>query len=98
MSEAPEQDALEAVGRVARDGRAELVKRARREGLSAEDAIDCVHDALCTFLELALRGELPEMAPERQALLAGIVVNTARNKRRRHYLAKRHAPLDAEAH
>jgi RNA polymerase sigma-70 factor (ECF subfamily) len=54
-----------------------------------------VHDALCTFLDLGLRGELPADATQQAALLAGILVNTARNRRRRHYLARPHAALEA---
>jgi len=88
-------DALDALTRVVREQRAELAGLARREGLRAEDALDCVHDALCTFLELALRNEAPAAAAEHAALLAGIVVNTARNRRRRHHLAKPHRDIDA---
>jgi RNA polymerase sigma-70 factor (ECF subfamily) len=68
---------------------------ARREGLSAEDALDCVHDACCTFLQRAMRGDLPPDTAEHGPLLAGIVVNTARNKRRRHHLARPHESIDA---
>jgi RNA polymerase sigma-70 factor (ECF subfamily) len=88
-------DVLDALARIVRERRAELVGRARREGLGAEDALDCVHDAFCTFLQLGLRGELPADVAEHAPLLAGIVVNTARNKRRRHHLARPHAAIDA---
>jgi RNA polymerase sigma-70 factor (ECF subfamily) len=88
-----EEDVLAALDRVVRANRGALAGLARREGLSAEDAFDCVHDACCTFLQLALRGELGERDPA--PLLAGMVVNAARNKRRRHHLARPHDAIDA---
>lgn len=84
---------LELLSRAVRSERAQLAALARREGLSDEDAMDCVHDAFCTFLQLAIRGELPPDAV-RAAFLAGIVRNVARNKRRRHHHARAHEPLD----
>jgi RNA polymerase sigma-70 factor (ECF subfamily) len=91
------EDVLDALARLVREQRVELSRRARREGLGAEDALDCVHDAFCTFLQIALRGELPADLAEHARLLAGIVVNTARNKRRRHHLARPHHAIDAIA-
>src|SRR5262245_24639323 len=87
-----EPDVLDALDRVVREERAALAGLARREGLSAEDAFDCVHDAFCTYLQLAVRGELAKT--DHAALLAGIVVNSARNKRRRHHLARPHYPIE----
>lgn len=81
--------------RIVREQRVELTGLARREGLSAEDALDCVHDAFCTFLTLSLRGELPDTPSEHVSVLARIVVNTARNKRRRHHLSRPHEAIDA---
>ncbi|MGH7293706.1 MAG: RNA polymerase sigma factor [Polyangiaceae bacterium] len=92
---APADDVVEALARVVHAQRASLAGLARREGLGAEDALDCVHDAFCTFLQIGLGGGLPADASEHPALLAGIVVNTARNKRRRHHLARPHRALDA---
>src|SRR5271168_716240 len=74
-----EEDVLGALDRVVREQRVELARLARREGLGAEDALDCVHDAFCTFLQIALGGKLPVDIGEHAPLLAGIVVNTARN-------------------
>jgi RNA polymerase sigma-70 factor (ECF subfamily) len=88
------EDALDTLGRVIRSERAGLARLARKEGLGPEDAIDVVQDAFCTFLRLAQKGELPsdaELAP----YLAGIVRNAARNKRRRHHVARPHDALDA---
>lgn len=80
-----------------REHRAEWVALARRHGLLAEDAFDCVHDALCVFHQRALRGELPATASEQASLVAGIVVNTARNQRRLHHRARPHAALEEMA-
>ena len=91
----PLPDPLEALGRLARSERGELARVARHEGLGAEDAIDCVHDALCTFLRLGQRGELPEAEASFPAFLAGVVRNAARNKRRLSHLARPHADIDA---
>src|SRR5262245_20036362 len=92
MTANADEDVFAALDRVVRQERARLAGLARREGLSAEDAFDCVHDAFCTFLQLAVRGEL--VAGDHAALLSGIVVNGARNKRRRHHLARPHYPMD----
>jgi RNA polymerase sigma factor (sigma-70 family) len=94
MTANPEEDILDALDRVVREQRSALARMAQREGLGAEDALDCVHDAFCTFLRLALDGELPDDATEHVPLLAGIVVNTARNKRRRHHLARPHHTIE----
>jgi RNA polymerase sigma-70 factor (ECF subfamily) len=88
-----EDDLLEALSRIARAERVALAALARREGLGPEDAFDCVHDAFCTFLQMALRGEV--VHGEHAALLATIVVNNARNKRRRHHLARPHRDIEA---
>ena len=89
-------DVLEVLARVARQERAALARLARREGLDAEDALDCVHDALCTFLQMALRGELPTDVAAHVPLLAGVVRNTARNMKRRHHRARPHEGIAAE--
>jgi RNA polymerase sigma-70 factor, ECF subfamily len=44
---------------------------------------------------MALRHETPAAAADHAPLVAGIVVNTARNKRRRHHLARPHRDIDA---
>jgi RNA polymerase sigma-70 factor (ECF subfamily) len=94
MTAIPSTDVLRALDGVVRAQRASLAGLARREGLGPEDALDAVHDALCTFLQIAQRGELPGDVAEHPALLAGIVVNMARNKRRRHHLARPHRAID----
>ncbi len=86
-------DVLEQLSSAVRAERTKLVALARREGLSAEDAVDCVQDAFCTYLREILSGTVPR-APG--AYLSGIVRNAARNKRRRHDVAYPHEPLSAE--
>jgi RNA polymerase sigma-70 factor (ECF subfamily) len=93
MTADPREGMFETLDRIVREQRVALASLARRQGLSAEDAFDCVHDAFCTFLQLAARGELP--SSDHAALLAGMVVNSARNKRRRHHLARPHYAIDA---
>lgn len=92
-----EADALDVLVQVIRAERADLVRIARREGISAEDAIDCVHDAFCTFLRLVLTGRGPEPATSTGAFLAGIVRNAARNRRRLHQVARPHAGIEQTA-
>jgi RNA polymerase sigma-70 factor (ECF subfamily) len=95
MPARPDDGPLDSLAELVREHRSELVRVARREGLGAEDAVDCVHDALCTYAQITLRGDLPAKTSERVSFLAGIVRNTARNKRRRHHLARIHEPLEA---
>lgn len=85
----PDEDTLERVSRVVRTERAALAALARHEGLTSEEAVDCVQDALCTLLDLVQEqglGPTADLAP----LLFTIVRNAARNRRRRHFRAKPH--------
>ena len=93
----PTDDLLERISHLARERRAGLAALARAEGLSPEDAVDCVQEALCTLLGQERKGELPEDAVEWAPLLGGMVRNAARNRRRRHFLARPHVELDADA-
>jgi RNA polymerase sigma-70 factor, ECF subfamily len=82
-------DRLERLSTLARERRA-LVAVARAEGLDAEEALECVQDALITFLGL----------PENDHPLATvktIVRNAARNHRRLHRRALPHQPFDDES-
>jgi RNA polymerase sigma-70 factor (ECF subfamily) len=88
-------DALDALGRIVPAHRRALVRAARREGLSPEDAVDCVQDALCTFLGLAQRAEVPADPAQFAPFLGAIVRNAARNRRRRHEVARPHEAIDA---
>ena len=98
LPEAPSQpDVLTLLSDLARQGRSDLVRLARREGASPEDAVECVQDALCTFLQVAQMKQLPADAAEWSPYLTGIVRNAVRNKRRRHHVARPHEDVDAMA-
>lgn len=88
---------FERVSEIVRTERGMLAALARAEGVSPEDAVDAVQDALCTLLAQARNGDLPANTDEWLPLLGGIVKNAARNKRRRHYLARPHDELDSHA-
>lgn len=88
-------DVLELISRLVRARRASLAALARREGLSSEDAVDCVQEALCELLGAAQDGSLPADRDQWPGLLAGMVRNAARNRRRRHFLARPHEDIDA---
>jgi RNA polymerase sigma-70 factor (ECF subfamily) len=88
-------DVLDELSRVARSQRASLAAVARSEGTSAEDAVDCVQEGLCTLLELAQRGAATLEGDDARAMLVTIVRNVARNRRRRHFLARPHEDLGA---
>jgi RNA polymerase sigma factor (sigma-70 family) len=85
---------LDRIGQLILDDRAGLAALARREGLGPEDAIDCVQEGLCTLLSLLGRGDVPAAPEQLRSYLAGIVRNAARNRRRRHHLARPHLPLE----
>jgi RNA polymerase sigma-70 factor, ECF subfamily len=88
-------EVLDDLSRVARSQRSALAAVARSEGVTAEDAVDCVQEAMCTLLELAQRGAATFDGDDARALLVTIVRNVARNRRRRHFLARPHDELDA---
>ena len=90
----PQPDALAQLAEFARNERAVLVAVAVREGLRAEEALECVQDALCTWLVRVQR----EPEASHPAALAGLkltVKNAARNRRRLHRLQLPHGSLDA---
>jgi RNA polymerase sigma-70 factor, ECF subfamily len=87
-------DVLDDLSRVVRSQRRSLAAVARSEGVTAEDAVDCVQEALCTLLELAQKGSASLDEEDARALLVTIVRNVARNRRRRHFLARPHAGLE----
>jgi RNA polymerase sigma-70 factor (ECF subfamily) len=91
----PQLDPLEQLTQLVRRERAALVGVAVREGLRAEEALECVQDALCTWL---VRGQREPVQPH-PALVAALkltVKNAARNRRRLHRVLKPHALLDDE--
>lgn len=90
-------DSLEALTDLIRAERGALVHAARREGLGAEDAVECAQEALATFLQILQRGEAPDAAGW-GAYVVTITKNAARNRRRRHHLAaSHHAAVEAIA-
>jgi RNA polymerase sigma-70 factor (ECF subfamily) len=91
-------DILDEISRIARDRRASLAALARREGVTSEDAVDCVQEGLCELLDAAQGGSLPADHGQWGGLLAGMVRNAARNRRRRHFLARPHQDIDAHPH
>ena len=96
MADFEQEDFLEALSAVVRADRAVLLRVATREGLSAQDGLECVQDALCTFLRMHKLGELSAPRDEWTRLLSGIVRNAARNRRRRHDIARPHGTLGDE--
>ncbi len=95
MAEHAEQGFLSWVTRLVREHRQQLVSVARREGLLAEDALDSVQEALLTFLGLPHARALANELDDSRKLLAVLVRNQARNRRRRHDRARPHVS-DAE--
>jgi len=80
-----------------RTERGALVRAARREGLNAEDAVECTQEALSTFLQILNRGTAPLETTGWAAYVTTITKNAARNRRRRHHVAAPHEAIDALA-
>ncbi len=91
-------DVLDDLSRIVRSQRGALAAVARSEGATAEDAIDCVQEGLCTLLELTQRGAASLVGDDARAMLVTIVRNVARNRRRRHFRARPHEDVDASDH
>ena len=94
MSRPPDEDPLERLSKVATSERRALAALARREGLTPEEAVDCVQEGLCTLLDLVQDGRLRD-SDDPAPVLATIVRNAARNQRRRHYRARPHDEIHA---
>jgi RNA polymerase sigma-70 factor (ECF subfamily) len=89
-----DSDRLDGLLQTAQAQRGRLAAIARGEGLSPEDAVDCVQDALCTLIELVQSGQL-EFVSDSAPLLTTMVRNAARNDRRRHFRSRPHDAIDA---
>lgn len=87
----PPIDSLDRISALVEGHRRELAAVARVEGLSPEDALECVQDALLTFLS---RDNAP--TDHDLATLKVMVRNAARNERRKHRLQRPHHPLDED--
>lgn len=88
-------DAIAQLTELVRRERAALMSVAVHEGLTAEEALECVQDALCTWLARRNREDGDTRAPL-GATLSTMVRNGARNWRRRHRRLKPHSEIDAE--
>ena len=75
--------------------RRSLVATATREGLDAEEALECVQEALCTWLARHARGANSSETPLAAALRT-MIKNAARNWRRRHRRLRPHSQADQE--
>ena len=84
------------IAALARDHAGRLAGIARREGVSATDALDVVQDAFRTLLGRPEIAELRARPDDAARLLSMIVRNAARNLRRRHHHARPHVDVDAE--
>jgi RNA polymerase sigma factor (sigma-70 family) len=85
---------LEWATRLVHTHRGRLFRLARREGLREEDALDCVQDAFHTFLLLPQARQLVESDEDSIKLLSVLARNHARNRRRRHEIARPHDSSD----
>ena len=84
------QGFLEWVTRLVHTHRGRLYRLARREGLREEDALDCAQDAFHTFLLLPQARQLVESDDDSIKLLSVLARNHARNRRRKHEIARHH--------
>ena len=89
-------DPWEQLSDLVRLHRAELSAVARGQGMRPEDALECVQDALCTWLAQRRREPQPAHGDWLVSLKA-MVKNGARNGRRRHHRLRPHLPLDQVA-
>jgi len=89
-----DQDVLDWLLHAAQTQRGALAAVARSEGLTPEDAVDCVQEGLCTLLDLVANGQLGEVR-DPAPVLSTIVRNAARNYRRRHFRSRPHDEIDA---
>jgi RNA polymerase sigma-70 factor, ECF subfamily len=70
--------------------RARLSRLVVREGVRADDALDCVQEAFLSFLQLPQARLLVGSPDESIRLLSTLARNIARNRRRRHDYARPH--------
>jgi RNA polymerase sigma-70 factor, ECF subfamily len=82
------------VSLLARDHAGRLAALARREGVSATDALDVVQDAFHTLISRPDSQALRDKPDDAARVLSVIVRNAARNVRRRHHNAQPHVPVD----
>lgn len=85
------------IGELARTHARRLAAIARREGVGPTDALDVVQDAFHRLLERADQHALRADSAAAGRVLAAIVRNAARNRRRRHHSARPHVDIDGAA-
>src|SRR5690242_19187030 len=88
-----DNEVLDGILEIAQTQRGPLAAVARNEGLSPEDAVDCVEEGLCTLIDLARAGEARDVT-DPAPLVSTIIRNVARNHRRRHFRARPHDTID----
>ncbi|MEO8843671.1 MAG: sigma-70 family RNA polymerase sigma factor [Kofleriaceae bacterium] len=93
MTELPPCCCADWISGLARDHASRLAAVARREGLTAADALDVVQDAFHTLLARPDQDALRDHPTDAANVLVAIVRNAARNARRRHHRARPHVPL-----
>jgi RNA polymerase sigma-70 factor, ECF subfamily len=75
--------------------RARLARVVRREGVRADDVLDCVQEAFLGFLQLPQARLLVDQPDDSARLLVILARNIARNRRRRHDYVMPHLADDA---
>jgi RNA polymerase sigma-70 factor, ECF subfamily len=75
--------------------RGRLARVVRREGLRADEALDCVQDAFLSFLTLPQARLLVGLPDDSARVLIILARNIARNRRRRHDYSRPHIADDA---
>jgi RNA polymerase sigma-70 factor (ECF subfamily) len=78
------------LGNLVHAHRERLVRAVRREGVTGEDALDCVQDAFESFLHLPQARPLADAPDDALKLLTVLARNQARNRRRKHDRARVH--------
>ena len=81
------------VSTLVREHASRLAAIARREGVTATDALDVVQDAFHTLLLRPDSQALRDKPDDAARVLSAIVRNAARNLRRRHHQAKPHVDV-----
>lgn len=74
--------------------RAQLTRIVRREGVRADDALDCVQEAFLSFLGLPQARLLVGLPADSAKVLSVLARNIARNRRRRHDYVRPHITDD----
>lgn len=97
LSEMNQRRYLALLSDAVREHRSHLLRAARAEGLSAEDALDVVQRAFELLLETEAPDELLAAPGEARRYLATITRNLARNHRRLHAVARPHEAGDLES-